>query len=259
MISFLYPFKMDYLTGLTFICCTRRLVQISSLIVVNIVFIVQWNGLFERITISHIGPERDDSLQTPVCKLDSDWMNFRSIGAGLAITGSISSKAFYIFFGHLLSLTALFDGTQLNFTSKYPSLGLMTYIKWKGMNVTNRNRFFMDSAGVAAPILTRQWKTWTRHYCITLTGLDRLDRLVSLELFSVSWPSSLSLWGILGLLMKLKSACRLRECYKAHIIMLITNLIQRLKAPGLNVSNIINTETVYEHLLQLYFNFILNL
>ena len=240
---------MDYLTRLTFICRTRSLlVQIISSIMVNIVLIMQWNSLFERITISHIGPERDDSLQTPVCKLDSDWTNFRSIGAGLAITGSIFSKAFCTFFGHLLNLTALIDGTQLNFISNYLSQGLMTYTKWTGMNVNNRNRVFMHSAGVAAPILIRQWKTWTRHYCITLTGLDRLDRLVSLELFSVSWPSSLSLWGVLGPMIKLKGACRLRECYKAHIIILISNLIQRLKALGLiTVSNIINTETVYEH------------
>ena len=92
-------------------------------------------------------------------------------------------------------------------------------------------------------------KTWNGLYCKIWTGPDRLDGLVFLDSVSEYWPFSLSLQGVLGPHVKPKSACRLRNCYKALTIMMIIIFIQRLKALGLNtVLNMFNKETVYEQL-----------
>ena len=115
---------------------------------------------------------------------------------------------------------------------------------------------FLDSGSVCWPssvakckTKTGLCKTRTRQYCKNRNGLDQLDGLVLLSFVSEYWPSSLSLLGILGPYMKPKGARCLRICCKAQIIIIITTLIQRLKATELHkVLNVINEETVHEHL-----------
>ena len=103
-----------------------------------------------------IGPEGDYQYQTPGCKLDSDWMLFRLIGAELAITWSLFSQDFYICFGILLGLVALIAKIYLNFKLDCLLWGALTPIKWNSANINNRNRHGVrHSAGVAVFTQTR--------------------------------------------------------------------------------------------------------